>query len=309
MQTIVKLSWPYDWPLLRQTPLYLGKWGRYQFIVNNYNLEKCDYWVVFQDVLKKERTQCSKSNMIFIASEGTAVESYNHKFLSQFGQVITTQQCIQGPGVHHAFTATQWFVNKTFDELMAITEVKKNKNISVICSNKQFTDGHRRRYDFCLRLKEYFGDRIDLFGRGGHEFNDKWDVLAPYKYSVVIENQVEDHYFTEKLYDCFLSHTFPFYYGCNNINLYFNEKSMLKIDINDFEASIKTIGTVLEDKNFYNKNLEHILKAKHLYLNNYNIFPYLINFIENNLTTKSPVKNQTVRPRNSFSRGFFKRFK
>ncbi|MDB5123512.1 MAG: putative glycosyltransferase [Mucilaginibacter sp.] len=306
MQTNIKLTWPYDWPLIRQTPSYSGKWEDCQFIINDKHLEKCDYWVVFQDVLQEEQVQCSKKNMIFIASEGTSVESYNPRFLSQFGHVITTQQRISGTGIHHAFTATQWFVNKSFDELMAISEVPKSKNISLICSDKQFTDGHKKRYEFCMRLKEFFGDEIDLFGRGIREFEDKWDVLAPYKYSIAIENQVEDHYFTEKLYDCYLAYTFPFYYGCGNISQYFDNNSMLKIDINNFEASVNTIDKILEDKGFYNRNLENIIRARNLYLNNYNIFPYIINFIKcRNLTPGISVKNQKVKPRSSFSRRKF----
>ena len=68
-----------------------------------------------------------------------------------------------------------------------------------------------------MALKKHFGDQIDLFGRGLNDFEDKWDVLANYKYTVAIENDFCDDWVTEKYFDCILSNTLPFYYGCPNL--------------------------------------------------------------------------------------------
>lgn len=281
---IVKFSFPYPkFPVTRQTSNSLNVWRDYQFVMNDDTLKEADYWVVFEDLLSlEEKVICPKENTIFITGEGTATGGYDIKALSQFNHIITCQKQIRLPNTHYFHTANPWFVGKSYQELITQKEVKKTKQISVICSNVQLTEGHRLRYNFCLRLKEYFGDRIDLFGRGIRDFEDKWEVLADYKYSVVIENSVEENWFTEKLYDCFLAHTFPFYHGCPNITDYFSEKSFFKIDINNFEETIKSIESVLNDENHYEQCLEDIIEAKNTYLNNYNIYPLITNFIEKN---------------------------
>ena len=40
----------------------------------------------------------------------------------------------------------------------------KTKLLSIVVSNKTFTKGHRDRLEFCLKLKERLGDKVDLFG-------------------------------------------------------------------------------------------------------------------------------------------------
>ncbi|TAF63062.1 MAG: FkbM family methyltransferase [Cytophagales bacterium] len=295
MKTI-KFSFPYtNWPVQRQTPQHSGVWKDYNFIINNDDLKEADYWVVFEDILKdKEKVKCPKENTIFITGEGTATGTYDDRFLRQFNHIITCQKRIKINNTHYFHTANPWFVGKSYDELIQAEEVKKTKNISLICSDKQFTEGHKQRYDFCMQLKQYFGDRLDLFGRGINDFDDKWDTLADYKFSIAIENNVEEDWFTEKLYDCFLSETIPIYYGCPNIDNYFSPESIVKIDINDIEKAIQTIENVLSNENFYQERLKDLQTNKIKYLDNYNIYPLIVNFIENNsLHTKNP-KSRTV---------------
>ncbi|MEN6508516.1 MAG: glycosyltransferase family 10, partial [Smithella sp.] len=101
---------------------------------------------------------------------------------------------------------------KDYDELKAITSIDKTKMISVVSSSKTMTDGHRQRVDFALRLKSHFGNKIDLFGRGLNEIEDKWDALADYRYHVAIENSEVNHYWTEKISDAFLAGCHPIYH-------------------------------------------------------------------------------------------------
>jgi len=99
----------------------------------------------------------------------------------------------------------------------------KSKLMSVITSSKDFTEGHQKRLNFVRRLKDYFGEDIDVFGRGIREVDDKWDAISPYKYHIALENSVYPHYWTEKLGDVYLSGAYPIYYGCLNLEDYFPE--------------------------------------------------------------------------------------
>jgi len=218
---------------LKQTPGLSGKWGGFQFYLNE-KIDKCDFWVVFECFSEKDATICPKENTIFIAGEPSSIKKYNEKFLNQFSKIITCQRGIKHPSAYYMAPGHIWIPKKSYDELSGHNNVKKSRLISIVVSNKSSTSGHKKRLEFCSNLKKHFGDKIDIFGRGINEFDDKWEVLAPYKYSIAIENSVEMDWMTEKIGDCFTSLTFPFYYGCPNIDKYYNENSYQLIDIDDF---------------------------------------------------------------------------
>lgn len=290
---IVKLTFPYpDFPILRQTPGVSGRWKDYIFIINK-DLAECDYWVVLYSLPTIEAATCSPQNTIFFTGEPSSIQSYNQNFLEQFAHVVTCQREINHPQVTYLHQGHPWFVGKTYDELLNLKTINKTKLISIITSDKQFTDGHKRRFEFAMSLKDYFGERLDLFGRGINNFEDKWDVLSPYKYSIAIENYVCDDWLTEKLYDCYLSHTFPFYYGCSNIERYFEKESFLTIDINDLNKSKRIIENAINDDLHYEKHLKYVIEAKLRYLGYYNFFPLAVNLIES--TMESPdIKKQKI---------------
>jgi len=126
----------------------------------------------------------------------------------------------------------------------------KSKNISVISSNKTFTDGHRLRHEVIQK----FGDKMDVFGRSYNPINFKIDGLKDYRFSVVIENCKRDYWFTEKLIDCFATGTIPIYWGCPSIGDFFNTDGMLIFD------NMDELETILNDCNedFYNSKLDVI---------------------------------------------------
>lgn len=306
------------WPLanpnfsyLRQTPKYSGVWGDYQFVVNS-PIQQCDYWVVFEHLDKTESCFCPPENTIFITGEPPSLQHYQQIFLDQFSHIIS---CIKEIDHKHLYLYVQghpWFVNKNFDELSNIQEFKKNKKMSLITSNKTFTDGHKKRYQFSLKLKEYYKDQIDLFGNGIASFSDKWDVLSPYRYSIVIENFKHNDWMTEKLFDCYLAECFPFYYGCNNISSYYDKNSFVEIDIEDFDDCIEKIDRVINNPDHYPEHHRYILDSKERTLMQYNLFPNIIRFIEKNnlspsqqkewITIKSNDKNLKFTPWNFFKK-------
>lgn len=287
----IKLSYPYNWPIERQLPDAVKIWGKYIFYINE-DIEECDYWVVFNYLNQPmDSTYCPKSNIILMAPEPYPVQKYYTNFLSQFSTVITTQSELSHSNKVLYHTGAPWFVNKSLDQLEKTTYVEKNKKISIITSTKAFTRGHQLRLDFALKLKEYFKDKIDLYGRGLKEFEDKWDVLSPYKYNVCIENGAYENYFTEKITDCFLSHTFPIYYGCPNLGDYFKQESFFKIDIANFKESVSAIEQIIDDETHYERSLSSLIDSKSKSLNQYNLFPLIISIIEDKLKNASNKKD------------------
>ena len=108
----------------------------------------------------------------------------------------------------------------------------KSKLVSMIASNKGYTEGHRRR----LRVVEAFSDKFgqdDLFGWGlGKELplKEKSTGLKDYMFSFACENANYPTYFTEKLTDCFACGTIPVYYGSAGVAQYFNPEGIIFLE-------------------------------------------------------------------------------
>jgi hypothetical protein len=122
----------------------------------------------------------------------------------------------------------------------------KTKLCSYVVSfneNNSFeTSIYKQRVDFAKKILATDLD-IDIYGNSweqsgikdsrlkGH-ISNKRDGLLNYKYSIGIENCIEQGYFTEKLTDCILTNTIPIYYGCPDVNNYFPNILTLT-DLND----------------------------------------------------------------------------
>ena len=96
--------------------------------------------------------------------------------------------------------------------------------------------------------------------------------------------------------DCFLGESYPLYYGCKNLESYFDVNSFSSIDICDPELAIKKIEIAIEN-NLYEKNLESLLRSKNLILNHYNFFSFAAKVCSgfNSVSTKRliKIKNQS----------------
>lgn len=102
----------------------------------------------------------------------------------------------------------------------------KSKKLSIIGTQKLAAPGHKLRHT-AIRL---YSDRLDVYGRGYNPIPSKIPALAPYRYSVIIESQRLDTWFTEKLIDCFSQGTIPIYWGARKIADFFDERGMIIID-------------------------------------------------------------------------------
>lgn len=103
----------------------------------------------------------------------------------------------------------------------------KTKNVCMILSDKQTTEGHKLRH----QIAKEFGDRIDLYGAGiGKPFDSKFEILKDYKYCVVVESGRSDFYFTEKLIDPISVGTLPVYWGCPSIDKFLSVRSFKDLE-------------------------------------------------------------------------------
>ena len=275
----------------RQTPNNSLIWKDYKFVVND-DIEEADYWVVYSKGRRKvENCNVNKKNIFFISGEPDSIYTYSKKFLKQFSLVIGVSRKFKHSKTLLSYPAVPWYVgisffnNRKVNLSLNYNFFSKNNNkfksnkISVISSNTSISKGHIKRINFVKELKLYFGDLIHIYGNGFNSFDDKWDVISSYKYHIVLENSKQDHYWTEKLSDTFLSNTYPIYYGAENINEYFDEKSMSTIDIDNINYSINKIESILRD-NLFSKHFDKILESKNRVLNKYNLVNLITSICE-----------------------------
>jgi hypothetical protein len=103
----------------------------------------------------------------------------------------------------------------------------KSLILSIIASEKRGTSGHILRHEVIQELNNSNID-IDCFGLSvGRYIDEKVDSLAPYRFSIIIENSMGDVYYTEKLKDSFLTGTIPIYWGARNIGKFYNSNGIL----------------------------------------------------------------------------------
>jgi len=165
-----------------------------------------------------------------------------------------------------------WHVDKSYDELkaMALPDDKPHK-LSWITSARRTHPGHVRRMEFLGRLREEVP--FDLWGRGFRRIPDKWDGLAPYRYSIAFENSSFDDYFSEKLADPILAGCLPLYVGCPNLERWLPPGSFLRIDPDDplvFDRIREIIASDL-----WRERRPALAEAKALFLERYNTFRFL----------------------------------
>lgn len=108
----------------------------------------------------------------------------------------------------------------------------KTKLVSMVTSNKNFAPLHGYRNQFALLNK----DKLDLYGRGYNEIDKKEKGLNDYMFSVAIENDLYNYYYTEKLIDCFATKTIPIYLGSPIITP-FKEEGVIRLTTN-FDFSL-----------------------------------------------------------------------
>lgn len=129
----------------------------------------------------------------------------------------------------------------------------KTKNLSIIASEKRYARGHQMRHDIIEKFKSQF-DTIS--GRGYNPIDYKLEALSSYRFSVIIENDRIDDYFSEKLIDCLLTGTIPIYFGTNRIGNYFDTNGMLLIDNAD---SFENVIPYLTEE-YYDSKWEYVVE-------------------------------------------------
>lgn len=170
--------------------------------------------------------------------------------------------------IHAPVMTRTWHVKRTLDELASMEQPDKPKVLSWVTSNITLLEGHRRRMAFLEKLRGRV--EFDLYGRGFNPIADKWDAIAPYRYSIAFENMSTSLYFTEKIMDCFVCLTLPFYFGDPTIEKFFPKDSMILIDPDDPMVFDRIKDVAASD--LWKERQAALVEARDLVLHKYNMY-------------------------------------
>ena len=174
--------------------------------------------------------------------------------------------------LHHPSTIN----NLELQDLAQISMPSKDKLISCIASKKQKINGHKWRIEVAEALKNHFGKNIDLFGFGWNPIAEKREAIDRYHFSVVIENDASDHYWTEKLSDSILGYSVPIYAGARKVEEYFDGGIHKLIHGAGVKETVQQIKKIVEQPPIQ----EYLYSNRHRVLFEHNFY-YMISDIIN----------------------------
>ena len=72
----------------------------------------------------------------------------------------------------------------------------------------------------------------------------------------------------------------PIYFGAPDINTYFDDRSYIGIDLNNWEAAIEKVESAIYN-DLYTKNFKYVQESRKLVLEKYNLISGVKNVIDN----------------------------
>lgn len=135
--------------------------------------------------------------------------------------------------------------------------LNKTNQISYLTSDKNLTEGHNfRQKVFEFFDSHNFDGNYKIFTHKSPPRIDKEIIFNNAKFSIIIENGIEEDYFSEKIIDCLSTKTIPIYRGCPSISKYFDVNGF--IIFNTLEELIDIIVNLSKD--FYETKLKEVEK-------------------------------------------------
>lgn len=273
-----------------------------RFYIND-SLEEADVWFVMEDV-DEEDSQClvSPDRVFFLTAETSWMPNHyysstnSRRFIDQFSQLYTCHDVYKS-NVVNTYPFLPWMINanhgqtvlgehdRNINVMREINNLPKTKPLSVFCSAQVSTSNHRMRFRFVHELKSYFGKNIDWYGNGVNPLAEKWDGIAPYRYTLALENQSVHNLFTEKIYDAFLGLAYPIYWGAPNLSDYFDEDSFQHINIRDLNGSIRIISNLIESDVAEASQIK-LVQSRDAVLDKYNMFVRMANIAQEAVTNE-----------------------
>ncbi|MCC7275038.1 MAG: hypothetical protein IT561_20390 [Alphaproteobacteria bacterium] len=282
------------------TPGGRGAMGRVRFAPAS-EMPDADFVLVLNSPQTDGTTVICPPERLWFAC-GEPPERYHAAMHFGQGEGTVVLTCAAGIGRDPRFAARRtyittlpmlrtWKVRRPVEMLDRMATVEKSRDLSWVTSNLRLVPGHVRRLQFLERLQGRVP--FDLFGHGFAPIADKWDGVAPYRYSIAFENSAHPGYFSEKIMDCFVCLTMPIYVGTPAIGRFFPSGSFVTIDPDDPDVMGRIAAIVASDRR--ERAIDALKEARRLVLRRYNIFMQLARLMVARMAPPTPPRTFTLR--------------
>lgn len=240
----------------RQTPGHDGVWEDAHFVPHD-AAGAAEWLIVYDEAPAGFTTTLPRERRILFRSEPESIKHYPRAYLDQFGWFVSISPMpAYGDRVFVTTPALPWMYgldlggsgnHMPWQALLSARNAPPRGEISVVCSTKAMNLNQMRRLRFLEMLREALGERLHLFGRGFSPINDKAEGITGFRYHLVLENNLLDHGWTEKLADPILAGAFPIVSGGRNLAQYFDPEGFASIDTTRPRAAVEDVLRLLAE--------------------------------------------------------------
>lgn len=268
---------------LRQTPLGRGVWGECAFLPNS-GADSADMLVVYDIAADVIKTRVPRDRRVLFLTEPPDLKIYSRGYLAQFGVVVAPFP-VAAPNVRiiHSHSALPWYVgisfrggaqsvNLSFDDLLALPPPNASMpRLSVVTSGKARLPQQKARLQLIEALKAELGDQMIVYGRGVRDIDDKYEAIGGSAFHLVLENNIEARFWTEKLADAYLGWAYPIYAGAPEAPNDFPVGAMAPVDISDPIHAAREIAARVR-RGVSRADWEALKAARHKLMFEHNLF-------------------------------------
>jgi hypothetical protein len=138
------------------------------------------------------------------------------------------------------------------DKYKELASYNKELEVSFMCGSKNMIEGQQLRQRIYSKQPQ-----IKIPTKWFYTTNESKDICFKNSmFHIAVENSQNKNYFTEKIVDAFLSKTIPIYWGCPNIQQYFDYRGIILF--NNENELVDIINSLTEED--YNIRKEYIEK-------------------------------------------------
>lgn len=239
-----------------------GDLGDCRFSVNDPNVTKADAWFVIEGANPNDlRCEIPLGQFHFLSAETSwnpnrYLTGARVSFLAQFDRVHTFYKTRHKNSNFQA-PFLPWMINANHGSIFTphtrdirffenLEALPKEKKLSMFCSDIQWRPVHQKRFQFAEEVKRVFGQDVDWFGNGINPIAEKWDGIAPFERTIVLENNSRRGVFSEKIIDAYLGLSVPIYSGDSLIHRKFPVERAELINLDSPVQSIKKLERLLQ---------------------------------------------------------------
>jgi hypothetical protein len=259
-----------------------------------------DYWVVINSPRPQDEPLISRERTIVFQMEP---EMWTPRMRRQWGTWASPSPLgfLQVRDHRRYRNSCDWWLGLSQRQLVDAPLPPKTRPLAACVSAKYSDPGHTRRLDFLRFLDrqdidiDIYGDSANgfLHGRGPTPSNNKSPAILPYEYYVDAENHASSNFFTEKIVDCLLAEVLCFYWGCPNLDAFFDPRAFVQLEMDDFEADLDRIRSAIAT-NERATRLPYIQAEKRRFLEDYAFFPTLARILD--AERRPHISNAPARP-------------